>query len=41
MPVFRYERKYGESKLFDIPFGRLIFMLKVLKVIFYGYIFWK
>jgi glycosyltransferase involved in cell wall biosynthesis len=41
VPVFRYERKYGESKLFDIPFGRLIFMLKVLKVIFYGYIFWK
>ena len=41
VPVFRYERKHGESKLFDIPFGRLIFMLKVLKVIFYGYIFWK
>ena len=41
VPVFRYERKYGESKLFDIPFGRVIFMLKVLKVIFYGYIFWK
>ena len=44
VPVFRYERKYGESKLFDIPFGRLIFMLKVLKVIFYGYFendFWK
>ena len=41
VPVFRYERKYGESKLFDIPFGRMIFMLKVLKVIFYGYIFWK
>tara|TARA_B100000902_G_scaffold395834_1_gene455295 strand:+ start:418 stop:1131 length:714 start_codon:yes stop_codon:yes gene_type:complete len=41
VPVFRYEREYGESKLFDIPFGRLIFMLKVLKVIFYGYIFWK
>ena len=41
VPVFRYERKHGVSKLFDIPFGRLIFMLKVLKVIFYGYIFWK
>ena len=27
------------QKLFDIPFGRIIFMLKVLKVIIYGYIF--
>lgn len=41
VPVFRYERKFGESKLFDIPFGRVIFMLKVIKVIIYGYIFWK
>ena len=41
VPVFRYERKFGESKLFDIPFGRLIFMLKVIKVILYGFIFWK
>ncbi len=41
VPVYRYERKFGESKLFDIPFGRVIFMLKVIKVIIYGYIFWK
>lgn len=41
VPVYRYERKHGESKLFDIPFGRIIFMLKVLKVILYGYIFWR
>lgn len=41
LPVHRYVRVYGTSKLFDIPFGRMIFMLKVLKVIFYGYIFWR
>lgn len=41
VPVYRYERKHGVSKLFDIPFGRFIFMLKVLKVILYGYFFWK
>ena len=41
VPVYRYERKYGESKLFDIPFGRLIFTVKVLKVILYGYFYWK
>jgi len=40
VPVHRYEREHGKSKLFEIPFGRFIFMLKVLKVIFYGYIFW-
>ena len=41
IPVHRYVREHGSSKLFDIPFGRVIFMLKVLKVIFYGYIFWR
>ena len=40
VPVFRYERKHGISNLFDIPFGRLIFLLKVLKVIVYGFFFW-
>ena len=41
VPVYRYERKYGQSKLFDIPFGRIIFTFKVLKVIFYGFFFWR
>ena len=40
VPVHRYERKHGISNLFDIPFGRLIFLLKVLKVIVYGFFFW-
>ena len=40
VPVYRYERKYGISNLFDIPFGRLIFTLKVLKTIFYGFFIW-
>ncbi len=40
VPVHRYERKNGISNLFDIPFGRLIFLIKVLKVIIYGFFFW-
>ena len=41
VPVHRYAREYGKSHLFDIPFGRMIFMFKVLKVILYGYIKWR
>ncbi len=41
VPVHRYERKHGKSKLFNVPFGRFLFGLKVLKTIFKGYIFWK
>ena len=41
IPVYRYERKYGKSKLFNVPFGRFLFGLKVLKTIFIGYIFWR
>jgi len=41
IPVYRYERESGVSNLFDIPFGRFKFMLRVLKVIIYGYIFWR
>ena len=41
IPVYRYERENGVSNLFDIPFGRMKFMFRVLKVILYGYIFWK
>lgn len=41
VPVHRYERKHGKSYLFDIPFGRFIFGLKVLKTILTGYIFWR
>ncbi len=40
VPVHRYERKNGISNLFDIPFGRVIFLIKVLKVIIYGFFFW-
>ncbi len=40
VPVHRYERKHGISNLFDIPFGRVIFLLKVLKVMIYGFFFW-
>ncbi len=41
VPVHRYERKYGISKLFNVPFGRFLFGLKVLRTIFKGYIFWR
>jgi glycosyltransferase involved in cell wall biosynthesis len=41
VPVYRYERENGVSNLFDIPFGRMKFMFRVLKVIIYGYIFWR
>jgi hypothetical protein len=41
VPVHRYERKHGKSKLFNVPFGRFLFGLKVLRTIFKGYIFWR
>ncbi len=41
VPVHRYERKHGISKLFNVPFGRFLFGLKVLKTILKGYIFWR
>ncbi len=41
VPVHRYERIHGKSNLFDVPFGRFIFGLKVLKTIIKGYLFWK
>lgn len=41
VPVHRYERKYGKSNLFDVPFGRFLFGLKVLKTILKGYFLWK
>tara|TARA_A100000164_G_C21667455_1_gene657928 strand:- start:339 stop:803 length:465 start_codon:yes stop_codon:yes gene_type:complete len=41
VPVHRYERKYGISKLFNVPFGRFLFGLKVLRTIVKGYIFWR
>lgn len=41
VPVHRYTREYGKSHLFDIPFGRLIFTIKVLRVIIVGYIKWR
>jgi hypothetical protein len=41
VPVHRYERLYGKSYLFDVPFGRFIFGLKVLKTILIGFIFWR
>ena len=39
--VHRYERKHGISKLFNVPFGRFLFGMKVLRTIFKGYIFWR
>lgn len=41
VPVHRYERKHGISKLFNVPFGRFFFGLKVLRTIIKGYLFWK
>jgi glycosyltransferase involved in cell wall biosynthesis len=41
VPVYRYERENGVSNLFDIPFGRFRFTLRVLKVMLYGYLFWR
>ena len=40
VPVHRYE-KHGKSKLFDVPFGRFLFGLKVLRTIITGYFIWK
>ena len=39
--VHRYERKHGKSKLFDVPFGRFLFGLKVLRTIIIGYFLWR
>lgn len=39
--VHRYERKHGKSYLFDVPFGRFLFGMKVIKTIIKGFIFWK
>lgn len=41
VPVHRYERKHGISKLFNVPFGRFLFGLKVLRTILKGYLFWR
>lgn len=41
VPVHRYERKHGISKLFNVPFGRFLFGLKVLRTIIKGYLIWK
>jgi len=41
IPVHRYERVHGKSKLFDIPFGRLLFGMRVIRTIIKGYFFWK
>ena len=41
VPVHRYERKHGKSKLFDVPFGRFLFGLKVLRTIIIGYFLWR
>ena len=41
VPVHRYERKHGKSKLFDVPFGRFLFGLKVLRTIITGYFIWR
>ena len=41
IPVHRYERDYGKSKLFDTPFGRLLFGIRVIRTIIKGYFFWK
>lgn len=41
VPVHRYERKHGISKLFNVPFGRFLFGLKVLRTIIKGYLYWK
>ena len=41
VPVHRYERLHGRSNLFEIPFGRLKFSLKVLKTILIGVTVWR
>lgn len=41
VPVYRYERENGVSNLFDIPFGRLKFTLRVLRVMMFGFLFWR
>ena len=39
-PVFRYDRVNGISNLFDIPFGRIRFAFRAIRVIFLGLIVW-
>ena len=41
VPVGRFARRYGKSHLFQIPFGRFKFGLRVLWVILKGYFFWR
>lgn len=41
MPVHRYERVHGISKLFNIPFGRFLFGMRVLVIIIKGFLIWR
>lgn len=40
-PVKRLERKMGNSKLFEVPFGRFKFGTRAMKTIIKGYFLWK
>lgn len=41
VPIHRYPRHYGKSNLYEIPFGRVKYGLRVFKTIIKGYLFWR
>jgi len=41
VPVHRYARAHGRSKLYEVPLGRLKFGWRVLRTIIKGYFFWR
>jgi glycosyltransferase involved in cell wall biosynthesis len=41
VPVTRYPRKHGISNLYQVPFGRIKFGVRVLKTMIKGFLFWR
>ena len=41
VPVSRYRRQHGISNLYQVPFGRAKFGVRVLKTMIKGFLFWR
>lgn len=41
VPVSRYRREHGISNLYQVPFGRIKFGIRVLKTMIKGCLFWR
>ena len=41
VPVHRYPRKYGKSHLYQVPFGRVRFAFRILRIIVKGILVWR